>query len=411
MKRARLLLLLFALISIQPSPALAQSAPACSFQPDGSIICTTGDGGGNSGEGNEGGEEENTGGVCTPGNHMTYRVTAYDEASNTCTAFPIRVDNCTGTIIQVWEQPTTLSCDLQEPAAAPLHPCTTFTVGAGGITCTNSGWNVSARVTFPEIYLDVRPYPATLVRWPTSVRNGGMPESSGSGGVNYISNGGGSAGNPQVGDWQNLRLILTLQSAGPMFVTLPHVGDLVLSNGATQSIQWEVPSHPAVGAGPLAGSISGLDELPGDMPLFVGHGRAPYKLFWELRYLEYEAIEECVSGPNGNGNYNCGGGTGHKEITGYEWKNNSSGGEIPPSAVANLPAALMVDVNNDGTPDAYWDNNLTLRRMDESGSVSSPQYQRSWNWGGIIYWAVREGQGQIGWPGQQESFISFICVQ
>jgi hypothetical protein len=67
--------------------------------------------------------------------------------------------------------------------------------------------------------------------------------------------------------------------------------------------------------------------------------------------------------------------------------------------VANLPAALMADVNNDGIPDAYWDNNLTLRRMDGSGSVSNPQYQRSWNWGGIIYWAVREGQGQIGWPG------------
>ena len=218
--------------------------------------------------------------------------------------------------------------------------------------------------------------------------------------MNYISNGGGSSGNPQVGDWQNLRLILTLRPAGPMFVTLPHVGDLVLSNGATQSIQWEVPSHPAVGAGPLVGSISGLDELPGDMPLFVGKGRAPYKLFWELRYQEYEAMQGCIAGPNGKGVYNCGGGTGHRGITGYEWKSHSSGGEIPPSAVANLPASLMADVNNDGTPDAYWDNNLTLRRMDESGSVSNPQYQRSWNWGGIIYWAVREGQGQIGWPGQ-----------
>jgi hypothetical protein len=272
-------------------------------------------------------------------------------------------------------------------------------VSAGGITCTNSGWNVSARVTFPEIHLDVRPYPATLVRWPTIVRNGGMPESSGSGGVNYIANGGGSPANPQVGDWQNLRLILTLRTAGPMFVTLPHIGNLVLSNGASQPIQWEVPSHPAVGAGPLAGSISGLDELPGDMPLFVGRGRAPYQLFWELRYNEYEAIQECVAGPNGNGNYNCGGGSGHREITSHGWKHHSSGGEIPPSAVANLPAALMADVNNDGIPDAYWDNNLTLRRMDGSGSVSNPQYQRSWNWGGIIYWAVREGQGQIGWPG------------
>jgi hypothetical protein len=399
MKRVSLFFLLMVLISIQPLSALAQSAPSCSFQPDGSIICTTGGGGGNEGGGNNGGGNNNGGGACTPGNHMAFRVLEYDASTSTCKVHPIRVDNCTGEIIGMSEQIASMSCEMPD-TSPPQHPCTTFSVSAGGITCTNSGWNISARVTFPEIYLDVRPYPATLVRWPTAVRNGGMPESSGSGGVNYISNGGGSSGNPQVGDWQNLRLILTLQSAGPMFVTLHHVGDLVLSNGATQSIQWEVPSHPAVGAGPLAGSISGLDELPGDMPLFVGHGRAPYKLFWELRYLEYEAIEGCLAGPNGNGNYNCGGGTGHKEITGYEWKNNSSGGEIPPSAVANLPAALMADVNNDGTPDAYWDNNLTLRRMDESGSVSNPQYQRSWNWVGVIYWAVREGQGQIGWPGQ-----------
>jgi len=37
----------------------------------------------------------------------------------------------------------------------------------------------------------------------------------------------------------------------------------------------------------------------------------------------------------------------------------------------------MADINNDGTSDAYWDTNLTLQRMDESGSISNPQYQRS----------------------------------
>jgi hypothetical protein len=327
-------------------------------------------------------------------------VLAYNAAESTCFMLPVAVDNCTGQALQAaGEAISDVSCEPPN-ATPPQHPCDTFTIGAGGITCGNLGWNVSTRVTFPEIYLDVRPYPATLVRWPTAVRNGGLPESTGSGGVNFISNGGGSPGNPQVGDWQNLRLILTLRPAGPMFVTLPHIGDMVIPNGALQSLQWEVPSHPAVGAGPLAGSIDGLDELPGDMPLFVGNGRAPYKLFWELRYQEYEAVEGCIAGPNSNGSYNCGGGTGHRGITGYEWRNHSSGGEIPPSAVANLSAALMADVNNEGTPDAYWDNNLTLRRMDESGSVSNPQYQRSWNWGGVICWAVREGQGQIGWPGR-----------
>ncbi len=267
----------------------------------------------------------------------------------------------------------------------------------------NTEWNVRARVTFPQIYLDVRPYPATLVRWPTAIRNGGMPESSGSGGKDYISHGG-SESSPRQGDWKDLRLVLTLKPAGPMFVTLPKVGDLMLSDqGATGSptfIQWEVPSHPAVGGGPLAGSIPGLDELPKDIPVFIGKGHGPYKLFWELRYYAYEAIKDCVAGPNGSGNYNCGNGTGHKETVGYEWKRHSSGGEIPPSEVKDLPAGLMADLNGDGKPDAYWDNNLTLRRMNGNNRVDDPKYQRSWNWGGIIYWAVREGQGQIGWPGQ-----------
>jgi hypothetical protein len=260
-------------------------------------------------------------------------------------------------------------------------------------------------VTFPEMYLDVRPYPATLVRWPTAIRNGGMPSSSGSGGVNYIANGGGSSGNPHVGDWRDLRLILTLRPAGPLSVTLPLVGTFNLpdagSSGNPTIIQWEVPSHPAVGAGPLAGEVGGLEELPADIPLFVGRGRGAYKLYWEIRYFEYEPVEECMFGPNGNGVYNCGGGTGHKVVVGYEWRRHSSGGEIPPLAVQNVPVSRLADINGDGIPDAFWNNNLTMRRMDDSNSVNNPRYRRSWNWGGIIYWAVREGQGQIGWPGSE----------
>lgn len=380
----------------EPNNVHAQSGPTCSFQPDGTIICTVG--GGDIDDDDEDNNGNDDGGVCVPGEHLAYMVLAYNAAAGTCFMLPVSVDNCTGVVLQAaGEAISDVPCEPPN-STPPQHPCTTFSMGTGGVTCTNSEWNVSARVAFPEISLDVRPYPATLVRWPTTVRNGGMPESSGSGSVNYIPNGGGSPSHPQVGDWQNLRLILTLRPAGPMFVTLPFIGDLVLPNGANRSIQWEVPSHPAVGATTLAGSISELDELPADMPLFVGYGRAPYKLFWELRYQEYEAIEGCLPGPDDNGRYNCSGGTGHLDIKGYEWKNHSSGGEIPPSAVANLPAALMADINNDGAPDAYWDNNLSLRRMDESGSISNPQYHRVWNWGGIIYWSVREGQGQIGWP-------------
>ncbi|MBI1855886.1 MAG: hypothetical protein HYR93_08500, partial [Chloroflexi bacterium] len=150
MKRATLLLLFIALLFVQPSSVRAQSNPSCSFQPDGSIICTTG--GGNDGGGNDGGGDNN-GGTCIPGNHLAFKVLEYD--AGTCKVFPIRVDNCTGEIIGISEQIGNISCELPD-TLPPQNPCTIFSVGAGGITCENTGWKVSARVTFPEIYLDVR---------------------------------------------------------------------------------------------------------------------------------------------------------------------------------------------------------------------------------------------------------------
>jgi hypothetical protein len=398
MKRA-LSILLF-LVFLSGSRVQAQGTPSCHFEPDGSITCTTGGGGGEGGGGGGGGG--NGSGECTPGDHLEYQALSYNAEEGTCRMSPVWVDNCTGQIIETAGDTVDVPCQM-EPVQ-PEQPCDEFSFSGGGITCEAFEWDVRANVRFPEIYLDVRPYPATLVRWPTAVRNGGLGESSGFGIKDYIPYGGGSPDNPQEGDWRDLRLILTLRPAGMMYVTLPHIGEFILSNqgasGTPMIFEWEVPSHPAAGGGPLAGSVPGLDELPGDMPLFVGNGRAPYRLFWELRYFEYKGIKECVAGPNGNGHYNCGGGTGHRETVGYEWRRQSSGGEIPPSAVHDLPASVMADLNNDGTPDAYWDKNLTLRRMDDAGSVTNPRYQRSWNWGGTIYWAVREGQGQIGWPGQ-----------
>ena len=402
MKRILTFTLLLITILASFHPVQAQGVPSCVMNPDGSITCTTG-GGGSNNNGNNGGGGNNNSNACTPGNHLAFQVIEYDASTSTCKAFPIRLDNCTGQIIAISEQIGTIICELPD-SPPPQHPCDTFTIGAGGITCGNLGWNVSARVNFPEMYLDVRPYPVTLVRWPTAIRNGGMPSSSGSGGVNYISNGGGSSGSPRVGDWRDLRLILTLQPAGPLTVMLPIAGTFKLSDaGSTGNptlIQWEVPSHPAVGAGLLAGEVGSLEELPADMPLFVGSGRGAYKLYWEIRYYAYEPERECVSGPNANGVYNCSGGTGHKVVVGYEWKRHSSGGEIPPIVVQNVPVSRLADINGDGIPDAFWNNNLTMRRMDNSNSVNNPRYRRSWNWGGIIYWAVREGQGQIGWPGE-----------
>lgn len=399
MKRATVFVLLTILVFARPGATRADG-PSCTFQPDGSIECSTG-GSGGGGEPGGGAGSGGEGGTCDPTKaHFGYQLISYDAESGTCTVLS-GYFSCDGVMIEGGEEMEGVPCSA---ASAPPNPCDKLTVGAGGVTCEAFDWDVKARVTFPQIYLDVRPYPATLVRWPTAVRNGGLPSSSGSGTKNYIPFGGGSPGDPREGDWQNLRLTLTLRAAGPMFVSLPHIGDLALpdrgASGNPTIIHWEVPSHPAVGAGPLAGTISGLEELPRDIPLFVGKGHAPYKLYWDLHYQEYTAIKDCVPGPTGGGKYNCGGGTGHKEIVGYEWRGRSQGGEIPPTAVKNLPASVMADINGDGTPDAYWDNNLTLRRMDDSNRVNNPRYQRSWNWGGIIYWAVREGQGQIGWPGQ-----------
>lgn len=397
MKRFLFLLTLSALLPVLA--VHAQGTPICHYEENGTLVCTLGGGSGGGG----GGGGSAGGGSCTPGEHLAYRITGYNPATQTCSALPVIVDNCTGQIIDsAGDAVDDLPCSLEQPE--PQSPCDVLTAGAGGFTCEANQWNLSARVSFPVIHLDVRPYPVTLVRWPTAIRNGGLSTASGMDSEAYFPYGGGSPGNPQVGDWRDLRLILHLRPAGALSVSLPQVGTFELpdqgASGTPRLFQWEVPSHPAAGGGPLAETIRGLDELPADMPLFVGRGRAPYRLFWEFRYEAYEALRECLPGADAQGNYDCDGGQGHTEIVGYGWRGHSSAGEIPPTDVQGLPASLMADLNSDGVADAYWDNNLTLRRMDDNNRIDNPHYQRSWNWDGIIYWAVREGQGQIGWPGQ-----------
>lgn len=407
MKIARfgLLFLLMAAL-VWPGLTVHAAGPGCTFNEDGSITCVVEDGGGEGGEGE--GEGNGTPGIppftCTPGATMKARLYT-PNGDGTCSAVSALVDQCTGGVLDM------LADDFEESATCPTaptatsgNPCKIFKINQGGITCgMGEGWTVQATVRFPETFLDVRPFPVTLVRWPTALRNGGQPSASGSGTEGYY--GSGSPGNPSVGDLRDITLRLTLDPASPLFVTLPQVGGLALpdqgESGAPQIIQWEVPSHPEAGGGPLAGSIADLDELPGDMPVFVGQGRSAYRLFWNLSYFEYVAIQGCLDGPNSRGRYNCNNDTGHTGIVGYEWRRRSSGGEISPTVVANLPASLAADLNRDGRPEAYWDRNLTLRRMDEAGSINNPTYRRSWSWGGQIYWAVREGQGQIGWPDGQ----------
>lgn len=380
------------------------SEPSCTFNPDGSITCTTGGGGGDDGgDGSGSGDSTPPPLTCTPGaTHDQMVYSPSDSSSGQCIIWLRVVDDCTGSVVYSAYGGVGPCPEVNASPAAPDHPCDVLIVTGAGITCEGSdGWYVAATVRFPETYLDLRPFPATLVRWPTALRNGGQLGASASGSQAFY--GSGSIAAPHVGDMADITLTLSLNPAGPLYVTLPHVGSLILPNqggsGTPRLIQWEVPSHPQAGGGPLAGTVAGMDELPGDLPLFEGSGRSPYRLYWNLSYLVYGTIEECIPGPSPSGNYNCAGGSGHRVVTGYEWQRRSSGGEIAPASVANLPSAIAADLNHDGVPDAYWNRNLTLRRMDDADSVENPTYRRSWNWGGTIYWAVREGQGQIGWPG------------
>jgi len=300
--------------------------------------------------------------------------------------------------------PETVCVPYESGSSSSENPCETFSMSGGGVVCTNTDWHINARVSFPDTYLDLRPYPATLVRWPTAARCGGQPSNSGSGTYPYVGYGGGSPGNPQPGDWRNLKLTLTLNPAGPMFFSMPHIGQLLLEpvgpGGSPKIFHWEVPSHPAAGGGPLAGSV-GLGELPADMPLFTGEAKSPYRLFWRFTYQVAVAITECISGPGGDGGYDCDGGTGHTVIIGIEWVGRSMGGEIQPEDVPGVPESMKADLNHDGNPDAFWNRNVILRRMNDGNGITG-SWAASYNFGGgVVYWGVREGQGQIGWPGDR----------
>jgi hypothetical protein len=189
-----------------------------------------------------------------------------------------------------------------------------------------------------------------------------------------------------------------------MFFAMPQIGTLALpdvgADGQPSLIQWELPSHPEAGGSVLAGSVAGLGELPADMPLFAGSAYSPYRLFWHLTYERY--TRDCEPGPDpGTGQFRCKTRSSLPENDGhweYEWDGRRDGGEILPRMVAGLPPSLAADLNGDGVPDAYWNHNLTIRRMDEGNRVDNPAWAASWHWGGAVYWAVREGQGQVGWP-------------
>ena len=183
--------------------------------------------------------------------------------------------------------------------------------------------------------------PPTLSSYAGTLANrnpplGGLHPASGSGTYDYVPYGGGSPNDPDLGDWRDLRLTLTLRPAGPMFFAMPQVGMLTLpdvgSTGPPFLIQWELPSHPEAGGGVLAGSVAGLEELPPDIPLFTGSAYSPYRLFWRLTYERY--TRDCEDGPDPDtGQLRCKTRNSLPEKDGhweYEWDGRSDGGEITP---------------------------------------------------------------------------------
>ncbi len=160
---------------------------------------------------------------CTPGTHLSFIVLEVSGPGE-CTGIPIYVDNCTGEMLgYASEQPGTFACNVPTQE----NPCVIFQAGPGGITC-GTEWLVSASVGYPETFLDLRPYPASLVRWPTAARCSALPAAAGSGSLAYYSPTGGSPNEPRPGDWRDLTLTLDLASAGPMFLSLPQIGELAL---------------------------------------------------------------------------------------------------------------------------------------------------------------------------------------
>src|SRR5574338_1232406 len=136
MKRSILILLMIVmtLAVFNTNSVQAQSNPSCSFQPDGSIVCTVGGegGGGNEGGNGNNGNNNNTGGACTPGQHLGYLVISYDPETSTCEALLSMIDNCTGQVIEPnADDVDEIPCSPQQ-STPPQHPCTIFSVSSGG---------------------------------------------------------------------------------------------------------------------------------------------------------------------------------------------------------------------------------------------------------------------------------------
>lgn len=399
-----LLLILIALgASIPNGRVKADSNLTCTYV-NNQYICTengsNGGGGGNNGGGN------NNPQACTPNgsthNGILYKTTGVTvDGKPQCQEYTAELDSCGGVVIVYGAEGGGLvDCPGSNPTPAPQsnnNKCS-LVYNGGAISCKwNFQWQLVAAVSMPPIVIDVRPYPATLVNWPTTFRINALAENSGSGSLAYAGWGGGTPANPSPGDWRNITLTLTFRPTGtPLSIEMSQLTPFTVPiSGDTKIFEWSVPSHPAVGAVETAGVVGQLGEIPSDMTLFQGNSMTTYKLYYLFTYLEYSEHYVCrdpatptpVTRPaTPPGSYQC-----MNRVLVGEWNSNSENGEILPSQVINLPASI-----NGGS--VYNDWTVVIRRMDDNGNVNNPAYAHQYSWGSIFYFAVREGQGQIGWP-------------
>lgn len=338
------------------------------------------------------------------------------------------VDLCTNTF---QGDPFTRKVECPKPTAS--NPCVDpsgnplFSIGPDGIWCGRDGgrWRVEARVRFPPYVIDVRPYPATLVGWPTAIRLSELGRAAGEGTLDYVPLGGGKPEAPKPGDWRNVRLRLELVPVGFCRVTLPqargpmtvlqrprnplplHTDFWLEERGVTGRplyLYWEVPSHPAAGNTFLDPGLNARVGLPEDFPAFRGSVRAPYVLRWSFEWEEYkEETNKYCDDKSPPGNECDSNNDGIKDRkwrweTRRFWEPKSEGGVVDPDAIRGLPPQYRADLNGDGKADALWNYNSVIRRMNESDRPAMGSLAFEMGTGGVFPLWVREAQGQIGWP-------------
>jgi hypothetical protein len=401
---------------------------------------TPGDSGGD--DDDDGGNDDNgNGGSCTPGtpgemflnvppgsldlpsDSIVYTlpdgstVTGDQAPAGMCTTVSQWVDTCTGEAMGGSSGPIANNngqfalTECPTSWVTPPTPCDEFVINSGGVTCTTdfvttenfpgSEWQLTVRTPWPGAEIHTRPYPATLVNWDTVMRVMSLGTSSNARTLPYAAWGGGTESDPAAGDWKDVTLRLEIKPVADWAdVFLENIGLIRMRLGELHTFQWNLPSHPAAGGGPLSGQVGQLEELEPDVPLYTNWTRAPYMVYCTISYYEWKST--CVGGAGDNGELNCrrnsaGEFTGHRE---WGWKRSSQTVAITPQMAANqVPASQLADLNGDGTPDAYWGRLSFIRRMDDAGNVNNPQWAHSYSWGPVWYWAAREAQGQIGWPG------------